>query len=257
MPQDGPRNDLNPADGLLDFDTEAPNSAREKKEPELFFNRQDREITPGTSAPAFVWHTTSVPIVHTNARRNIGITLLVLGSIGVLAWLGLVLMGMRPAAGTSGAQIQSASQPAPTAPIEAPAEAIPPAPDPQPAATDVPSKTATPIEPATPIAAATEAPVAKAPDAPRAERPAREAERPPVKIDPVAAGGLFAITRPVGAQVFVDNKLIGTTPLFMSQLTTGSHDVRLELPGFSTYSSSIQVEPNQRFRLAVQLEETR
>ena len=81
--------------------------------------------------------------------------------------------------------------------------------------------------------------------------------RPPVKADPNAAGGLFAITRPVGAQVFLDNKLIGTTPLFMSQLSSGSHEVRLELPGFKTYSSSIQVEPNTRFRLAVQLEETR
>jgi len=55
----------------------------------------------------------------------------------------------------------------------------------------------------------------------------------------------------------VDHKLIGTTPLFMSQLSSGSHEVRLELPGFRTYSSSIQVEPSRRFRLAVQLEETR
>ena len=65
------------------------------------------------------------------------------------------------------------------------------------------------------------------------------------------------ITRPVGAQVFLDDKLIGVTPLFTSQPSSGSHEVRLELPGFKTYSSSIQVEPNNRFRLAVQLEETR
>ena len=132
-----------------------------------------------------------------------------------------------------------------------------PRPDPQPPATDVPAETATPSEPATAIATPSEAPGANAPDAPRAERPVRQAERLPVNADPNAAGGLFAITRPLGAQVFVDHKLIGTTPLFMSQLSSGSHEVRLELPGFRTYSSSIQVEPSRRFRLAVQLEETR
>jgi hypothetical protein len=68
-------------------------------------------------------------------------------------------------------------------------------------------------------------------------------------------GGLFAITRPVGAQVFLDGKLVGTTPLFLSGLSPGSHQVRLELAGYRTYSSSIQVEPSERFRLAVQLEE--
>ena len=288
MSQDAPRNDVDSHDGLLDFDREAPDSALDKKEsgvafdskkpdrafgrkdPEIFFNRQERDITSGTrkldiqpdphvlplhapSIESFVWDT-SVPVVHKRARLRIGIALLMLGSIGALAWSGRLLM--RRDAGTSGAQIQEAS-PAPTVPLEAPTNALPPAPDPQPPATDVPAKTATPSEPATAIATPSEAPGAKAPDAPRAERPARQAERLPVNTDPNAASGLFAITRPLGAQVFLDNKLIGTTPLFMSQLSSGSHEVRLELPGFRTYSSSIQVEPNRRFRLAVQLEETR
>ena len=240
---------------------------------EILFNRQERDITSGTrkldlqpdahvlplqapSVQPFVRYK-SVPVVHKSARLNIGIALLILGSIGALAWSGRLLMGMRRDAGTSGAQIQNASQPTPTVPLEAPANVLPPAPDPQPSATDVPAETATPSDPATAIATPSEAPGANAPDAPRAERPARQAERLPVNTDPNAAGGLFAITRPSGAQVFLDNKLIGTTPLFMSQLSSGSHEVRLELPGFRTYASSIQVEPNRRFRLAVQLEGTR
>jgi hypothetical protein len=121
----------------------------------------------------------------------------------------------------------------------------------------VPGQTAIPSETATAIAAPSKGPGANAPDAPRAERPVRPAERLPVNADPSAARGLFAITRPLGAQVFLDNKLIGTTPLFMSQLSSGPHEVRLELPGFRPYSSKIQVEPNKRFRLAVQLDETR
>jgi hypothetical protein len=268
MPQDAPRNDVSPEDGLLDFDSEAPNPALDKKEPEIFFNRQERDITPGAakldsqpdahvlplhtpSAQPFVWYS-AAPVVHRSAGRNIGIALLVLGSIGVLAWLGSSSVGMRRDAGTPGAQIQDAPQPTPTVPPQAPTNALPPAP--QTPAADASAKTATPSEPTTEIATPSEAPAANAADAPRTERPARQAERPQVNVDPNAPGGLFAITRPLGAQVFVDNKLIGTTPLFVSQLSSGSHEVRLELPGFSTYSSSIQVEPNKRFRLAVQLE---
>ena len=255
------------------FGSKEPDSAFGRKDLEIVFNRQERDITSGTrkldiqpdahelplhapSVQPFVRYK-SVPVVHKSARLNIGIALLMLGSIGALAWSGRLSMGMRPDAGTSGAQIQNASQPTPTVPPEAPTNVLPPAPDPQPPATDVPAETATPSEPAIAIATPSEAPGANAPDAPRAERPARQAERLPVNADPNAAGGLFAITRPLGAQVFLDNKLIGTTPLFMSQLSSGSHEVRLELPGFRTYSSSIQVEPNRRFRLAVQLEETR
>ena len=317
MWQDAPRNDADPDDGLLDFHSEAPNTALDKKESdvafnrsepdapldgsepvvisdsrepdvafgskepdsafgrkdlEIVFNRQEQDITSGTrkldiqpGAHELPLHAPSVqpfmryrpaPVVHRSSRLNIGIALLMLGSIGALAWSGR-LLGMRRDAGTSGAQIQNASQPTPTVPLEAPTNVLPPGPDPQPPATDVPAGTSTPSEPATAIATPSEAPGANAPDAPRAERPVRQEERLPVNADPNAAGGLFAITRPLGAQVFVDHKLIGTTPLFMSQLSSGSHEVRLELPGFRTYSSSIQVEPSRRFRLAVQLEETR
>ena len=254
------------------FGSKEPDGAG-REDLDIVFNRQERDIKPGTrkrdiqpdahvrpqqapSVQPFVRYT-SGPVVHKSARRNIGIALLVLGSISALAWSGLWLMGMRRDAGTPGAQIQHASQQTPTVPQEAPTNVVPPAPAPQPPATDVPAETATPSEPSTAIATPPEAGDANAPDAPPAERPALQAERLPVNTDPNAPGGLFAITRPVGAQVFLDNKLIGTTPLFMSQLSSGSHEVRLELPGFRTYSSAIQVEPNARFRLAVQLEETR
>ena len=239
----------------------------------VFVHRQERDITSGTrkldiqpdahelplhapSLEPFVRYT-SVPVVHKRARLNIGIALLMLGIIGALAWSGPLLMGMRRDAGTWGALIQNASPPTPTVPLESPTNVLPPAAAPQPPATDVPAESATPSEPAIAIATPSKAPGANAPNAPRAERPVRQEERLPVNADPNAAGGLFAITRPLGAQVFLDNKLIGTTPLFMSQLSSGSHEVRLELPGFRTYSSSIQVEPSRRFRLAVQLDETR
>ena len=249
-----------------------PDSAFGRKDLEIVFNRPEQDVTFGAMnlhiqpdahalplhAPSFQpFVYKSAPVVRKSGRLNIGNALLMLGTIGALAWSGRLWMGMRPDAGTSGAQLQNASQPPATVPLEAPTNVSPPARDPQPPATDVPAETATPSEPATAIAKPSEAPRANAPDAPQAERAASQAERLPVNADPNAAGGLFAITRPLGAQVFLDNKLIGATPLFMSQLSPGSHEVRLELPGFRTYSSSIQVEPDRRFRLAVQLEETR
>ena len=342
MWQDAPRNDVDPDDGLLDFHTEAPNTALDKKESDAAFNRsepdaaplekkesdvafnrsepgaplegrepvvifdgrdpvvifdsreqdvafsskepdsafgrkrfnrQELEITSSTgkldiqrdvhelplhapSVQPFVRYQ-SAPVVRKSARLSIGIALFMLGSIGALAWSDGLLMGVRPDAGTWVAQIKNAFQLTPTEPPEAPTNVLPPALDPQPRVTDVPAETATPSEPAIAIATPSEAPGANAPNAPRAARPVRQAEQLPVIADPNAEGGLFAITRPLGAQVFVDNKLIGSTPLFMPQLSSGSHEVRLELPGFRTRSSSIQVEPNTRFRLAVQLEETR
>jgi hypothetical protein len=301
MPQDAPRNDVPPYDGLLDFGSEAPNSPLDTKEPdvalnrdepdsaldhgsepavifEIALNRQERDITSDTRKPdtqpdaymrppheplgqPFVWYTSdSDPVVHRSARRKMGIALLMLAGIGALAWWGRSFIEMGRDAGTSGTQIQNAPQPTATVPPDAPTNISPPgpppAPEPQAPVADLPAEAAAPSEPATAIATPSEAPRANEP-APRAERPARQAEQLTVKTDPNAAGGLFAITRPLGAQVFVDNKLIGTTPLFMSQLSSGSHEVRLELPGFRPHSSKIQVEPNKRFRLAVQLDETR
>jgi hypothetical protein len=287
MRQDAPRHDVDPDDRLSDFDSEVQNPAFDKNESDIAFHTHEHGAARDGSESGAIYDSreldltfgrkepdahvrpvqspsvqpfgryTSGPVVHKSARRNLGIALLVLASIGALAWSGRWLMGMRRDAGTSGAQIQTASQPTPTVPREAPTNVLPPAPAPQPPATDVPAETATPSEPAAAIATPSAAPDANAPDAPRAERPGLQAERPPVNTDPNAAGGLFAITRPLGAQVFLDNKLIGTTPLFMSQLSSGSHEVRLELPGFNTYSSSIQVEPDRQFRLAVQLEASR
>ena len=74
-------------------------------------------------------------------------------------------------------------------------------------------------------------------------------------MNAATTGGLFAITRPIGAQVFLDDRLIGTTPVFLSDVPRGQHAIRLELPGFKPYSSSIDIKPNERFRVAAQLEQ--
>jgi hypothetical protein len=68
------------------------------------------------------------------------------------------------------------------------------------------------------------------------------------------SGALHVLSRPVGARLFVDDELVGSAPLLMSGLSAGPHRVRLELQGHRTWSGSVQIEPNQRFRMAISLE---
>src|SRR5262245_38801384 len=100
MSQDTPRKDESLDEGLLDFGTEAPNPVLDK-EWDVVLNRQERHTASGTqkvdiqpdahmlaldepSSQPFVWSDS----VHSSAERKIGIALLILGSIGALAWSG-------------------------------------------------------------------------------------------------------------------------------------------------------------------------
>ena len=61
-------------------------------------------------------------------------------------------------------------------------------------------------------------------------------------------------SRPAGASVFLDGKLIGRTPLKMGEVAAGDRDVRLELDGYRRWSSTIHVAPGERRRVAASLE---
>ena len=68
------------------------------------------------------------------------------------------------------------------------------------------------------------------------------------------AGSLQVASRPAGAQVFVDDTLIGTTPLLLSDVTAGSKRLRIELSGYKTWTTSVRIEPSARSRVAASLE---
>ena len=68
------------------------------------------------------------------------------------------------------------------------------------------------------------------------------------------AGSLQVASRPAGAQVFIDDDLIGTTPLLLSNVATGSKRLRIELPGYKSWTTSIQIEPSVRSRVSASLE---
>jgi serine/threonine protein kinase len=67
-------------------------------------------------------------------------------------------------------------------------------------------------------------------------------------------GSLQVVSRPSGAQVFVDDELIGTTPLLLSDIATGSKRLRVELSGYTIWTRSVQIEPSARSRVTATLE---
>lgn len=69
-----------------------------------------------------------------------------------------------------------------------------------------------------------------------------------VPMDPTAeASGPRMETvksRPAGARVYIDNELIGYTPVTVQTLSVGKHLLRLERPGFQVYGQLLEVSPD-------------
>jgi hypothetical protein len=68
-------------------------------------------------------------------------------------------------------------------------------------------------------------------------------------------GSLQILSRPPGAQVTLDGRVIGRTPLVIPDVRTGRHDVRLELAGFRPWATSVSVDGVARTRVAASLEQ--
>jgi serine/threonine protein kinase len=68
-------------------------------------------------------------------------------------------------------------------------------------------------------------------------------------------GTLVVESRPAGAKVFLDGRGVGVTPLTLSDVSVGSHVVRLDLAGHQRWSTSIRVVAGERERVAASLEE--
>jgi len=122
------------------------------------------------------------------------------------------------------------------------------APVPTPPPSDVPAQTYTETPVAELSAVATPAATAQAAavDVPRAAmtRPARL----------TGAGGLFILSRPSGAQVYLDERLVGATPLSIGDVAAGTHAVRIALPGHQRWETAITVTGGSSARVAASLE---
>ena len=81
---------------------------------------------------------------------------------------------------------------------------------------------------------------------PAAEAPGLSSVRPP--------GSLNVESRPSGAKAYVDNKLVGTTPLVLSDIAAGSHAVRFEFDGYRHWTSSVRITAGETMRITASLE---
>lgn len=69
------------------------------------------------------------------------------------------------------------------------------------------------------------------------------------------AAPLIIESLPAGAQVFMDGRPVGTTPLTLDAIPTGSHALRLELDGYRRWTASVRVAAGQRNRVTASLEQ--
>ena len=124
----------------------------------------------------------------------------------------------------------------PAGPVDPPADA--------PAAASAPAGTARP-------GAGTASPAGSPPAArpaarpPAATEPAGQPATAPVEEAP-RLGTLRIDTDVPGAQVFIDRRFIGTTPLTADNIEPGTHQVNLTVDGFDGIAQTIEVEPGSR-----------
>jgi hypothetical protein len=68
-------------------------------------------------------------------------------------------------------------------------------------------------------------------------------------------GSVEVLSRPAGAQVAIDGRVVGTTPLTIPDVGTGMHVIGIELAGFSRWATSVRVNAGERARVGASLSE--
>ena len=101
-----------------------------------------------------------------------------------------------------------------------------------------------------------EAPVTVVPSAPRAASTPKGATalapavtRTTKPRAPGFRGTLVVNSRPSGAQVFLNGRSAGTTPLVLNNQPAGSRAVRLSLDGYASWTSVVQIVAGRQVRL--------
>jgi serine/threonine protein kinase len=123
--------------------------------------------------------------------------------------------------------------------------------------TPTPSKAAAAAKPAAnatkPAAAATKAAPAPGRGANKAAAatPTKPADQAPAKPP---SGSLVVESRPPGASVFLDGRLVGTTPLTLDTLKIGNYTIGLDIPGYQRWASTVKITSGERSRVAASLE---
>ncbi|HEY6361291.1 MAG TPA: PEGA domain-containing protein [Vicinamibacterales bacterium] len=97
--------------------------------------------------------------------------------------------------------------------------------------------------------------VAKVPDAVAKARVATApAPRASTTRPAAPTGAMLVVSRPRGAEVFLDGRLVGTTPMSLSDVPAGRHTVRIVLPDHRRWATTVTVAAGGRARVAASLE---
>jgi len=88
-----------------------------------------------------------------------------------------------------------------------------------------------------------------------AEQPAPVVPQPaePPQL-PVKRGVLFITSEPMGASVYVDDTLMGTAPLLLKDVPTGSYRVKMEFEHYEIYYGDVDVKHQQTADVRIKLE---
>ena len=78
---------------------------------------------------------------------------------------------------------------------------------------------------------------------------------PAASAEAAGPGSVQVLSRPSGAQVILDGRSVGKTPVTIPDVSAGPHDVRLELPGFTRWATTVDVEAGRPTRVKASLEQ--
>ena len=74
---------------------------------------------------------------------------------------------------------------------------------------------------------------------------------------PLAVGSIYVDTRPPGAEVWLDQQLVGETPTVIPNVASGLHEVEFRLDGRGDWTTTVQVNPAEQTRVTGSLSEAR
>lgn len=75
----------------------------------------------------------------------------------------------------------------------------------------------------------------------------------PVASDVSPRGSIEVVSRPPGAEVALDGRVVGTTPVSIPDVIEGTHVVGIELAGFNRWATSVHVSKGERARVGASL----
>jgi hypothetical protein len=105
---------------------------------------------------------------------------------------------------------------------------------------------AAPVERPAPVSPPVTAPVSPATPASSTRTPAPA---------PGPSGGIFVVSTPAQARLFVDGQPYGNTPASIPGLSQGAHVVRVEAPGYRPWEGRVAVVAGTRVRVVATLQQ--